>query len=116
AFTALITRSLTLEIFKDRQTATVAGLTVAFYPPLIFISITGLSEALFIFLVLSAFLFWYRAQFVAAAICAVLAILTRPLLDAAAPLLVIYFAAVIHRQPARQTIRHVLSYAAIYVA
>jgi len=116
ALTALITRSLALEIFKDRQTATIAGLAVAFYPPLIFISVTGLSETLFIFLVLSAFLFWYRAQFVAAAICAVLAILTRPVLDAAAPLLVVYFAAVIHRQSAKQTIRHVLSYAAIYVA
>jgi len=116
ALTALVTRSLALDIFKDRQTATIAGLAVAFYPPLIFISVTGLSETLFIFLVMSTFLFWYRAQFVAAAICAVLAILTRPVLDAAAPLLVIYFAAVIHRQSARQTIRHVLSYAAIYVA
>ena len=80
ALTALVARSLALDIFKDRQTATIAGLAVAFYPPLIFISVTGLSETLFIFLVMSAFLFWYRAQFVAATICAVLAILTLPCL------------------------------------
>jgi 4-amino-4-deoxy-L-arabinose transferase-like glycosyltransferase len=108
--------ALAEELFDARWAAPLAGLAAAFYPPLIFFSVVGLSETLFIALVLAAFLFWYRGAFAAAAVFAVLAILTRPIFDIAAPCLVVFFALVIHRLSFVQAARHLVVYAAIYCA
>jgi hypothetical protein len=59
---------------------------------------------------------WYRGAFTIAAICTVLAIMTRPAIELLAPLLVIYFSLVVHRLSGRATLRHVGVYALVYVA
>ena len=92
---------LALQIFKDELTALLAALGAALYPYFIFFSIVGLTEPLFIALVVAAFLLWYRGTFAAAAMAATLAILTRPVFDPIAPVLVLWFALVVHRMPAR---------------
>jgi 4-amino-4-deoxy-L-arabinose transferase-like glycosyltransferase len=104
---------LASELMADRLTAILAALATACYPPLIFFSVIGLSETLFIALMLAAFLFWYRGNFTAASFFAALAILTRPIFDVA-PLILIYFALVVHRLSFVQTFKRLAVYAAIY--
>jgi hypothetical protein len=104
------------QLFADQYARILAGAATACYPPLIFFSIVGLTETLFITLILAAFLFWYRGQFTAAAIFAVLAVLTRPVFDLFAPLLVLLFALVIHGLPTTKALRHLGVYLVIYCA
>ena len=89
---------------------------MACYPPLIFFSVVGLSETLFIALVLAAFLCWYRARFTVAAIFAVLAILTRPVFDLFAPVLVLLFALIVHRLSVARALQQLGIYVLVYCA
>lgn len=111
-----LVHALALELFHDNATALLAAIAAAFYPPLVFFALVGLSETLFIALVLGAFLCWYKGQFIGAAALAVLAILTRPVFDLAALLLVVWFAIVIHRMSGAATARQLAVYVAIYCA
>ncbi|MGE0564542.1 MAG: hypothetical protein AB7O50_08525 [Pseudolabrys sp.] len=106
--------ALSRELFSGRWPALIAALMAACYPPLIFFAVVGLSETLFIALMLAAFLMWYRARFVAASIFAVVAVLARPIFDVAAPVLLVFFALVIHRMSLAATLRQVAIYIGIY--
>jgi hypothetical protein len=86
----------------------------ACYPPLIFFAVVGLSESLFITLILAAFLCWYRSRFTAAAFFAVLAILTRPVFDVFAPALVIFFSLTVHRSSLKTTAQRLAVYLFVY--
>ena len=107
---------LSLAVFHDRAIALVAALGAAVYPPFIYFSFIGLTETLFTTLILAAYVCWYRGAFASAAMFAVLSILTRPAIDLLAPLLAIYFVAVIHRFTAAEVLRQCFIYAAIYCA
>ena len=102
------------QIFGDQYVRLLSTLAAACYPPLIFFSVVGLSETLFITLILAAFLCWYRGRFTPAAIFAVLVILTRPVFDVFAPVLVLLFALIVHRLPATKALQHLSIYAAVY--
>ena len=104
------------QLFTDQYARIFAAAGAACYPPLIFFSVVGLSETLFITLVLAAFLCWYRGRFIVAAILAVLAVLTRPVFDLFAPLLVLLFALVVHRLPVTKALQQLGMYAVIYCA
>ncbi len=106
---------LSLALFADAVTALVTAFAMAVYPYFIFYAVVGLTETLFITLVLAAYVCWYRAWFSAAAICAVLSILTKPTFDFLAPVLVIYFSLLVHRLTYGATSRRVAGYAAIYI-
>jgi 4-amino-4-deoxy-L-arabinose transferase-like glycosyltransferase len=108
--------ALSFELFRDRRISLLAAGAAAIYPFFIFYAAVGLSESLFITLVLASFLAWYRNAFAMAAVFSVLAILTRPSLELLAPLLLVYFALAIHRLSLPQTARHLAVYAVIYVA
>ena len=107
--------ALTGELFADPYARIFACAAAACYPPLIFFSVVGLSETLFITLILAAFLCWYRGQFTLAAIAAVLAVLTRPVFDPFAPLLILLFALVVHRLTVKKALQH-LSIYFLYIA
>ena len=107
---------LAFELFADRVAAMIAAIIAAFYPYFIFYAAVGLTEPLFIALVLAAFLAWYRGAFLAAAIFSVLGILTRPAIELLAPILVGYFAFAIHGLGVRGTARQLLRYGVVYVA
>jgi len=109
-----LVHALTLAIFADRAAAFLAALATAFYPYFIFYAIAGVTETLFIVLLLGAFVCFYRARFAVAAVLAVLAILTRPTIDLLVPLLVVYFAFVVHRFSGARTLRQLAAYVAIY--
>jgi 4-amino-4-deoxy-L-arabinose transferase-like glycosyltransferase len=104
------------ELFGDQYARLLAAAATACYPPLIFFSVVGLSETLFIALVLAAFLYWYRGRFTAAAIFAVLAILTRPVFDLFAPVLILLFALIVHRLPVTRAIQQLGIYVLVYCA
>jgi 4-amino-4-deoxy-L-arabinose transferase-like glycosyltransferase len=108
--------ALSLKLFSDRAAAFTGALAAAFYPYFIFYSAVGLTEPLFIALLLAAFLAWYRGAFIAAAIFTVFGILTRPAIELLAPLLVCYFAFFLHGLGVKGTARQLLVYAAVYLA
>ncbi len=106
--------AIAVELFDDKLAALLAAAAAACYPPLIFFAIVGLSETLFITMLLAAFLCWYRSQFTAAAIFAVLTILTRPIFDVMAPVMIVVFALAVHRLSLLQTLGRLVVYAVIY--
>ena len=107
---------LAFELFADRLASIIAATIAALYPHFIFYAAVGLTESLYIALLLSAFLAWYRGAFFVAAIFAVLGVLTRPAIELLAPLLVAYFAFSIHGLGVKGTARQLLVYGAVYVA
>ena len=104
------------QLFADQHARLFAAAATACYPPLIFFSVVGLSETLFIALVLAAFLYWYRGRFTVAAIFAVLAVLTRPVFDLFAPLLVLLFALIVHRLSVTKALQQLGIYVLVYCA
>jgi 4-amino-4-deoxy-L-arabinose transferase-like glycosyltransferase len=108
--------ALTLELFADRVAALASSAIAACYLPFVFFAVVGLSETLFIVLMLGAFLAWYRGSFLMAAVTSVLAVLTRPVFDLAAPLLIVAFALLVHRLSIAETAKRLVAYAAVYVA
>lgn len=108
--------ALTLALSANRVGALLAGLAAAIYPYFIFYAVVGLTETLFIFLLLAGYLAWYRRRFTLAAALVVLSILTRPTIDLLPPLLIPYFAIIIHRKPWSFAVRQLGVYALIYCA
>ena len=108
--------ALTLALSANRVGALLAGLAAAIYPYFIFYAVVGLTETLFIFLLLAGYLAWYRGRFALAAVFVVLSILTRPTIDLLPPLLIPYFAIIIHGKPWGFAVRQLGVYALIYCA
>jgi 4-amino-4-deoxy-L-arabinose transferase-like glycosyltransferase len=113
---AWLVYALADELFADQCARIFSAAAAACYPPFIFFSVVGLSETLFITLILSAFLYWYRGRFTVAAIFAVLAILTRPVFDIFAPGLILLFALLVHRLPLTKALRYLGIYLVVYCA
>lgn len=112
--TVVLIRQLSLEIFQRESYALTAALMAAVYPHFLFYSVARLSETLFILLICAAFLAFYRLRFNLGSILLVLAILTRPSADLVAPVLVIGFAAFVHRKTPGQCLAHLGKYLVIY--
>jgi 4-amino-4-deoxy-L-arabinose transferase-like glycosyltransferase len=105
---------LTDAIFASKRAAVLAAAVAAVYPYFIFYSIVGLTETLFMFLLLSAYLCWYRNAYIAASVFSVLGILTRPVLDPLAPLLLLYFAIAIRGLSIKAAAKYLAIYVGIY--
>ena len=73
-------------LFEDKKTGLVAAGMMAVYPMSIFYSMLGLTESLFVPLSLGAFIALHKNRIVTASILFVLSILTRPVMDAFAPI------------------------------
>ncbi len=105
---------LTDVIFPSKRAAVLAAAIAAIYPYFIFYSIVGVTETLFMVLVLAAYVSWYRNAYIAASVFTVLGILTRPVLEPLAPLLIFYFALAIRGLSIKTTAKYLAIYAAIY--
>ena len=105
---------LTDVIFASKRAAVLAAAIAAIYPYFIFYSIVGLTETLFMVLLLAAYFSWYRNAYIAASIFTVLGILTRPVLEPLAPLLILYFALAIRGLSIKATVKYLAIYAGIY--
>lgn len=106
---------IVLEITKDHLAALAAAIIWAVYPMAMFYAVIGLSETLFVFLLLLGLLFYYRASFWLGNIALVLAILTRPQVELIAPVLVLVSAMVVHRRGLRRTFFDLIGFAAVYL-
>jgi len=105
---------LTDAVFASKRAAVLATVIAAVYPYFIFYSIVGLTETLFMVLLLAAYLCWYRNAYIAASVFSVLGILTRPVLDPLAPLLLLYFAIAIRGLSIKAAMKYLVIYAGIY--
>ncbi len=108
--------AVTLRIYRDETIALMAGLFCAVWPHFAFFAATGLTETLFITLVLAAFLCCYDRRFLLASIFMVLSILTRPAVELLAPLLIAFFSLAIHRETLWNAAKRVAIYAFVYAA
>lgn len=105
---------LTDAIFASKRAAILAAAVAAVYPYFIFYSIVGLTETLFMVLLLAAYLCWYRNAYISASVFSVLGILTRPVLDPLAPLLLLYFAMAIRGLSIKAAAKYLAIYVGIY--
>jgi hypothetical protein len=108
-----LTYQLSFSLFEDRTAALLAVLATAVCPYFIFYAVAGLTETLFITLLLAAYVCWYQRWFAAAAVCAVLSILTWPTFELLTPVLVIYIALFIHWLTYRAAVMRLAGYAAV---
>lgn len=106
---------LSLAIFNKKTISLISACIAGVYPFFIFYSITGLTETLYMTLVLSTFIFFYKSRFILASIFMVISILHRPTLDLLAPILVFLFAYYVHNYTIKKTIIKILQYLAIYM-
>lgn len=102
-------------ITKDRTAALLAASAAAVYPFFLFYAVSGLTETLFVFLLLGAILCFYRRLFVYGSALFILTILVRPTLDLLGPFFVAVFALVIHRTSLREAVYRVVQYICIYI-
>jgi hypothetical protein len=113
--TVLAVYYLSKVIFDSELVSRVASLVWAVYPHAIFYSITGLTETLYVFILLMVFFFLYRKQFIIASIFIVLSILHRPTLDLIGPIIVFIFSYYVHSLSRRETLKNVIIYILVYV-
>jgi 4-amino-4-deoxy-L-arabinose transferase-like glycosyltransferase len=106
---------LALELFHSRVAALLAAFAAALYPHFIFFALTGLTETVYVFLTVLAFLLLYRARYFWGSVALVASILVRPSLDFLAPVLVVVFALVVHRAGWRAAALKLGQYALIYL-
>ncbi len=102
------------EIGGDALSAIAAGFIWALYPFSLFYAAVGLTETLFVTLLLLGFLAFYRNAIWLGSAAMVLSILTRPAVEMLAPLLIVAFAVVVHRRGWRRALGHVTVFAAVY--
>lgn len=105
---------LTKTIFEERRIALFAAVATAIYPYFIFYSISRLTETLFIFLLTTAFLAYYRRYEIIGHILLVTSVLVRPSLDLLAPILVFAFARFVHRYGMKRSILQLTGYCVVY--
>jgi 4-amino-4-deoxy-L-arabinose transferase-like glycosyltransferase len=108
--------AITLRIYRDETIALIAGLFCAIWPHFAFFAAAGLTETLFITLVLAGFLCCYDRRYALASVFFVLAILTRPAIDYLAPIIIALFSIAIHRESLWNAAKRVATYFVVYVA
>jgi len=107
---------ITLRVYRDETVALIAALFCALWPHFVFFAVVGLTETLFITLILAAFVCLFDRRYALASVFLVLSILTRPSMELLAPLLIFYFSVVLHREAFRIGVRRIITYGLIYAA
>lgn len=111
---AILTYRLSMAIFEDETSALFASMSFGIYPFFVFYSLTGLTETMYITLLLSCFYLYYKDRWVLAHIVMILSILLRPTLDLLAPLLIASFA-FINNDSLKTTAKKIACYFFIYI-
>jgi len=113
-FSILLVFKLSMAMLKDSASAILASLIFSCYPFFVFYSITGLTETVYMFLLLLSFLCFYNEKSVLGSCVFVLSILVRPSLELLGPVLVFVFSRFVSQLDLRKCFRNVLVYGAIY--
>ena len=106
---------LTQAVSGDRIAGLFSGIIWSFYPFAIFYSLAGLTETMFVTLILASFLAYYRQAYSLGSLAMVAAIMTRPQVELLAPVMVLTFALVVNRELFTRALAHVGVLFAIYV-
>lgn len=114
-FSVFILYKLVLSILNDRKVAILTALMMAFYPMIIFYSITAITETLYVFLILCSLLSLYNKKIVLGSIFIVISILLRPTLDLLAPILIFLFSYFLHHLNFKKSFLDVSKYILIYI-
>lgn len=113
--TVWLIAQIVLAITHDRLAALAAAAIWALYPPAVFYVPVGLTETLFMFLLLLGFLLLYRDRYWPGSVVLALSILTRPAVELLAPVLVLAFAVVVHRKGLRRGLVELAKFALVYL-
>jgi hypothetical protein len=101
-------------LFEDRKVALVAAWMMSIYPMAIFYGAVGLTESVFVPLILGAFLALHKNRLVWASILIVLSILTRPTMDVYAPIVILWNALFIRKKGVFLAFRDLMIYGILY--
>ena len=114
ALTCYVLAIFTEKHFTSRW-AWVTALCWAFYPFAVFYANTGMSESLFVLLMVNAIYFIYEKKLLTSAIFLVLAVLTRPVFDLLNPLLIFVCSYWIWKESFNKSLLNVGKYFLVYV-
>jgi hypothetical protein len=102
-------------LFEDRKVGMVAAWMMSIYPMAIFYGAVGLTESVFVPLILWAFLALHKDKVVWASILFVLSILDRPTMDIFAPIVILWNALFIREKGSFLAFRDLMIYGVVYV-
>jgi hypothetical protein len=100
--------------FEDRKVGLVAAWMMSIYPMAIFYGAVGLTESVFVPLILGAFLFLHKNRVVWASTLFILSILTRPTMDIFAPIVILWNALFIRKKGVFLAFRDLMIYGVLY--
>ena len=101
-------------LFEDRKVGVVAAWMMSIYPMAIFYGAVGLTESVFVPLILGAFLALHKDRLVWASTLFILSILTRPTMDVFAPIVILWNALFIRKKGAFLAFRDLMIYGILY--
>lgn len=116
AATIWLIAQLSLSIFHNNAAAVLAALAAAIYPHFLFYAASGLTETSYLFLLVLAFWLMHRGRMHLGSLVLAVSLLMRPSLELVAPLLVLAFSMVVHREGIAAGLRRVGIYLAIYLS
>ena len=100
--------------FEDRKVGLVAAWMMSIYPMAIFYGAVGLTESVFVPLILGAFLALHKNRLVWASTLFILSILTRPTMDVFAPIVILWNALFIRKKGVFLAFRDLMIYGVLY--
>ena len=114
SITIYIIYQLAQVIFKDELISKISAFIFSIYPFSIFYSISGLSETLYVFLILSSLLLFYKNFFFFGSVIIILSIYVKGMSDYIAPILILIFSFFIYKNSLKTTFKYILLYFFIY--
>ena len=105
---------LSIEIFKSEIIAKMTALIFAAYPFSIFYSINAVSETLFVFLLYSSILMFYRKKILYGYILIILSIYVKPTADILAPFLILSFCFFVYKYSTKKVLRELFIFYLLY--
>ena len=105
---------LSIEIFKSEMIAKIAAIIFAVYPFSIFYSFNAVSETLFVFLLYSSILMFYKKKLLYGYILIILSIYVKPTADIFAPFLILCFCFLIYKYTIKKTLRELFIFYLLY--
>ena len=114
-FNVFMIYQLSYLLFSNKKISYIAMIIWAVYPFSIFYSISGLTETIFVSVLISFFYFMYKENFLLAFILAALSILIRPSLEIFFPVVILLFARIVFQKSVLESVLYVFKYLLVYV-
>ena len=112
--TIYIIYQLSQVIFNDEWVSKISAFIFSIYPFSIFYSISGLSETLYVFLILSSILLFYKNYFFYGSIVIILSIYVKGISDYIAPILILIFSFFVYKDTFKQGLQRFFLYFLTY--